>query len=437
VDARDKNPPRDTIFALASGTGRAGVAVIRVSGPRADDVLTATSAETLPRERLASVRTLIGKAGDVLDTALVLRFVPPRSYTGENVVEIHAHGGPAVVAALLTELSALAGFRLAEPGEFTRRAVEHGRLDLTQAEAVADLVEAETESQRRQAVRQHRGVLANIYEEWRTRLIRAAAWFEAAIDFPDEEIPADSVQTARAAVDALASEMRTHLDDGRRGEILRDGLQVAVVGPPNAGKSSLVNALARRDVAIVSELPGTTRDVIEVRLNLGGYPVVLLDTAGQREARDEIEEEGIRRARARASTADLRIVVVEGTTAVGDAPAGDILVRNKSDLYPDRTGAGLWVSARTGEGLAQLVDVIAEHARGRMETGEAPVLSRARHRIAVEAAERALREALATPEPELAAEHLRLALREIGRLTGRVDLDELLDVVFRDFCVGK
>jgi tRNA modification GTPase len=380
---------------------------------------------------------IFDKTNTVLDEALIISFEAPHSYTGENVVEFQLHGGSAVIDAVLGELRAIAGLRLAEPGEFTRRAVENGRLDITRAEAIGDLIDAETEAQRRQAIQQYQGGLAGLYESWRARLIRSAAWFEATIDFPDEEIPGDAFEAARKELARVATEMRTHLDDGRRGEILRDGLQVAVIGAPNAGKSSLINALAQRDVAIVSDIPGTTRDVIEVRLNLKGYPVVLCDTAGLREARDVVEAEGIRRAAARAESADLRLLVVDGLSEVEAQMAGDIRVRSKADLVALRGSGDLWISAKTGEGLAELVELLSAHASRHMATGEAPVLTRVRHRTATEGAERQLREALTAPAPELAAEHLRFALREVGRLTGRVDLDELLDVVFRDFCVGK
>ena len=429
---------RDTIYALASGRGRAGVAVIRVSGPRANEALRQLSRAELPSERTAAIRTLVGITnGTPIDSVLILRFAGPRSYTGEDVVELHAHGGPAVVSKLLDELGGLPDLRLAEPGEFTRRAVENGRLDLTQAEAIADLVDAETEAQRQQAVRQLEGNLGQLYEKWRSQLIRCAAWIEASIDFPDEEIPPDAVERSRRDIAIIANEMQSHLSDGRRGEILRDGLHIAVIGAPNAGKSSLVNALAQRDVAIVSDIPGTTRDVLEVRLNLKGYPVVLSDTAGLREARDPIEAEGVRRAEARAKAADLRLLVLDGAEPNRTSRwEGDIEVLSKADLVHQHSD-GLWVSAKTGEGLAQLIDLLAKHAEQRMDVSEAPALSRARHRLAIEKAERHLRDAVASSAPELAAEHLRVALREIGRITGRVDLDELLDVVFRDFCLGK
>jgi tRNA modification GTPase len=372
-----------------------------------------------------------------IDTALVLRFCAPQSYTGENVVEFQVHGGRAVVSAVLDELGRQPDLRLAEPGEFTRRAVENGRLDLTQAEAIADLVDAETEAQRQQAVRQLEGGLTQLYEEWRSGLIRSAAWVEATIDFPDEEIPPGALEASRRIIGRIANEMQSHLNDGRRGEILRDGFHVAVIGEPNAGKSSLVNALAQRDVAIVSDIPGTTRDVLEVRLDLKGYPVVLSDTAGLWEGRDPIEREGIRRAQARAEAADLRLLVRDGAVDASGGLNGDIEIWSKADLKPSMRKPGLWVSAKTGEGLTELVGRLAQHAAARMEVGEAPALSRARHRQAVERAERHLRDALSASAAELAAEHLRLALNEIGRITGRVDLDELLEVVFRDFCLGK
>jgi tRNA modification GTPase len=430
----------DTIFALASAAGRAGVAVIRVSGPKADESLRVLTRKHLPLERTAALRTLFDHTnGNQIDVALVLRFAAPNSYTGEDVVEFQVHGGRAVTMALLSVLGEIPGCRPAEPGEFTRRAVQNGRLDLTQAEAIADLVDAETEAQRRQAFRQYDGRLAALYEDWRARLIRAAAWIEAGIDFADEDIPAEASQKSRASLQALAREIRTHLNDGRRGEIVREGLHVAVIGAPNAGKSSLVNILAGRDVAIVSETPGTTRDVIEVRLDLLGYPVILADTAGLRESADAIEQEGVRRARARAEAADLRLLVVDGaadTSAAGVTDA-DIVVWNKADLTGSPGHDGLRVSAKTGEGLDDLIKALANYAANRLSDSGSPLLTRTRHRKALEAAHTALIAALETEEVELAAEHVQVALQAVGRITGRVDLDELLDVVFRDFCIGK
>ena len=439
----DALPKRETIFALATAPGRAGVAMVRVSGPDADSGIRQLTGREPPSERKAELRTLFDPStGDQIDTGIVLFFAAPHSYTGENVVEFQIHGGRAAAAALLSALGKLPGFRPAEAGDFTRRAVENGRLDLTQAEAIADLVSAETDAQRILALRQHGGALAELYEGWRSRLIRAAAWIEAGIDFAEEELPADAAIQSRQEIGAVLGEIQAHLNDGRRGEILREGMQVAVIGPPNAGKSSLVNALARRDVAIVSEQPGTTRDVIEVHLDLGGYAVVLADTAGLRDSSEKIEQEGVRRARARAQSADLRLFVLDGAAENGRMPiadleGADLVVWNKADIAAEKTAPGLWVSAKTGEGLADLVDMLSSKAAARLGGGEAPVLTRARHRHALEEAAQSLAMIGDTPEPELAAEHIRLALRAIGRITGRVDLDELLDVIFRDFCIGK
>jgi tRNA modification GTPase len=345
------------------------------------------------------------------------------------------------MAATLAALARQPGLRLAEPGEFTRRAVENGRLDLTRAEAIADLVDAETEMQRRQALRQFDGALAQLYDEWRTRLIRSAAWIEAVLDFPDEDIPAQALAESHAALAGLAAEITRHLDDGRRGEILRDGLHVAVIGPPNSGKSALVNALAQRDIAIVSDIAGTTRDIIEVRLDIAGYPVILADTAGLRETGDAIEREGVRRARARAEMADIRLMVLDGsgsTDRAEDFPAAELVVWNKADIAPHPTGEGLWISAKTGAGLDALIARLAAHAsRMAGQGGEAPVLTRARHRQALSEAAEALARAHAASAPEFSAEYIRQALHNLGRVTGRVDLDELLDAVFRDFCIGK
>jgi tRNA modification GTPase len=311
-------------------------------------------------------------------------------------------------------------------------------LDLTQAEGIADLVAAETEAQRRQAFGQFEGKLAALYEGWRSDLIRAAAWVEASIDFPDEEIPPEAIAQSRGAMASIANQIRAHLNDGRRGEILREGFQVAVIGPPNAGKSSLVNALANRDVAIVSDVPGTTRDVIEVRLDLKGYPVILADTAGLREAKGPIEEEGIRRAQARAASADLRLLVLDGSLPVPEKlPSAELMVWNKADLVSAKAQPGIWISSKTSEGLPELIDALTGYAERGIGQGEAPVVTRARHRQALEEAAKCLEEAVPEEAAELAADHVRRALWAIGRITGRVDLDELLDVVFRDFCLGK
>ncbi len=445
----------DTIFAVATAPGRAGIAVMRVSGPAAATALRALTGRALPEPRRATLATLHGPGGERLDDALLLWFPAPRSYTGEDVAELHLHGGRAVVAGVTEALAAMAGLRPAEPGEFTRRAFDNGKLDLTAAEGLADLVAAETAAQRRQALRQMDGALAGLIEGWRERLLRAVAHLEAEIDFADEDLPEGLSGAVREELAALAAEVERHLADGRRGEIMRDGFSVAIVGAPNVGKSSLLNVLARREVAIVAETAGTTRDVVEVRLDLAGYPVILADTAGLREAAEPVEEEGIRRARARAAAADLVLVVLDATarplvpaeTAELIGPEALVVV-NKCDLnkcdFDEARGllpAGITpvrVSARTGEGLEALMGGIEARARARLEAGsEAPAVTRVRHRRALESCSEALRRAIAATQVDLAAEDARLALRALGRITGRVDVEELLDVIFRDFCIGK
>lgn len=426
----------DTIFALSTAPGRAGVAIVRVSGPEAGKALQDLSGAALPPARKAVLRSLRG-SGEEIDRALVLWFEGPFSFTGEDCAEFHLHGGRAVVEGILAALAAVPGLRPAEAGEFTRRAVENGRLDLTRAEALGDLIDAETQGQRRQALRQYDGVLFALYEGWRGRLIAAAAWAEAAIDFSDEELPEDVMARARAGIAALGREIAAHLADGRRGELVRDGLLITVIGKPNAGKSSLVNALARREVAIVSEIAGTTRDVIEVRLDLEGYLVTLADTAGLRDTVDVIEAEGVRRARARAEAADLVVLLRDGSVPDdGEMERADLVIWNKADL--GLAGEGLPLSLKTGAGLEAVVAELARLVAAKLEgPRDAPVISRARHRHALEEAAVSLERAVGAQAPELMAEDVRLALRSIGRITGKVDVEDLLDVIFRDFCIGK
>jgi tRNA modification GTPase len=434
----------DTIFALASAAGRAGVAVFRVSGPRAGDCVNHLTEQEIPPSHRAVLRKLRGRHG-VIDEALVLWFEGPASLTGEDVAEFQVHGGRAIAEALAAELSALPGCRPAEPGEFTRRAVEHGKFDLTQAEAIADLVAAETEAQRRQALRQYDGALGALYEGWRAELIKALAWAEAVIDFSDEELPNDVLAQTRLSAVRIRKAVEAHLDDARRGELVREGLFLTVIGPPNAGKSSLVNALAGRDVAIVSEIAGTTRDVVEARMDLGGYAVILADTAGLRAASEGIEAEGVRRALARAEAADLVLLLLDGSAADSSVVMPENMVNkptltvwNKADLRWPVRREGLTLSLKTGEGLDAVIAAIAAAARDRLEvSNDTPLLTRPRHRHALGEAAAALKRAADAREPELFAEDLRLALRSLGRITGRVDVEELLDTIFRDFCVGK
>jgi tRNA modification GTPase len=427
----------DTIYALATAPGRAGSAV--------DAVRTLASyVPLIPYQ--ASLHTFHDFEGETIDRGLLLWFAGPASFTGEDVAEFHVHGGRAIASAMLGTLSKVKGLRMAERGEFTRRAVENGKLDLTRAEAIADLVEAETEAQRKQAAAQYEGSLYQLAEGWRARLIKALAWAEAAIDFAEDEVPETAALEVEAAIKDILAEMQALLRDGRRGEILREGLHLTVIGPPNAGKSSLLNALARRDVAIVSEIPGTTRDVIEARLDLHGYPVIVADTAGLRETGETIEAEGVRRARARADSGDLVLLLVDGSVAEPFAGVdadlqerADLTVWNKADLpWPEERADALHLSLKTGEGLNAVVGTLGELAEERLfqRQGE-PALTRERHREAVATASEALERALAGNSAELLAEDLRLALRGIGRLTGQVDVEELLDVIFRDFCIGK
>lgn len=435
----------DTIFALASGAGRGAIAVLRLSGAGTGAIV-ARLAGPLPRPRYASLRHLRDPAdGDVLDEALVLWFPGPGSYTGEDSAELHLHGGPAVIAAVGGALAAL-GARPADPGEFTRRAFLNGRMDLTAAEGIADLIDAETEAQRRQALRQADGALARLYGGWAERLTRLLAHQEAAIEFAEDDLPTDLGDRARDGAAALRAEIAAHLADGGRGERLREGLLVAILGAPNAGKSSLLNALAGREAAIVSARAGTTRDVVEVRLALAGVPVTLADTAGLREATDEIEQEGIRRARRRAEEADLVLAVFAADVApdaetLAWVTPGALVLANKVDLAAAPTTIGgvepLAVSARTGQGLDALRARLAEAATRLAGAGDAALLTRPRHRAALNDAVAWLAEAEAAPLPELVSEALRAALRSLGRLTGRIGVEEILDVVFRDFCIGK
>jgi len=487
------DPARETIYALSSGRPPAAIAVVRISGQHAGQALK-TLMGKVPAPRTATLARIRGSDGEAIDQALVLWFPAPHSETGEDVAELQLHGGRSVIASVFVALSKVAGLRPAEAGEFSRRAFENGKIDLTSVEGLADLVMAETEAQRRLAFRQMTGALGNRAENWRMQLIQALALIEAGIDFSDEaDVPQDLVTPALQIARALEGEIGSVLADSGRGERLREGLVVAIAGPPNAGKSTLLNRIARREAAIVSPYAGTTRDVIEVHLDLGGLPVTLLDTAGIRETTDPIELEGVRRARERATAADLVLWVVDageamtGLTALS-APAEKEslatpiwLVRNKIDLLQDRrrnedqcqskrsnesdcrftepltdvvynqstrtnepefksSETKFNVSAISGEGVDALLTALTQHAEAFLVGGESALVTRERHRRALEGARDALRRALGhdiASQEDLLAEELQTAARALGRLTGRVDVEDILDVIFRDFCIGK
>ena len=440
---------RSTIFALSSAPGRAAIAVVRVSGPRAGAVID-QMAPPRPIDRMTGVRRIRHpESGETLDHGLVIWLAGPKTDTSEDVAEFHIHGGSAIVRSVLAAIGCFPGCRLAEPGEFTRRAFENGKIDLAQAEARADLVDAETEAQRRQALRQMSGALSSLYGDWRSKLIEATSLAEAAIDFNDE---ADVANVAFERARDLAAELRpaiaTHLNDGNRGEILRDGFRVVLAGAPNVGKSSLLNSLARRDAAIVSEEAGTTRDVIEVRLDLEGLPVVISDTAGVREAQGSVEREGVRRTLARARDAELSIWLVDVTAPKADPPqeiaerGEDVLhVENKIDLVTSNATSNgrLAISAKTGAGIDELSKRLAQFASLRIGDFESPPITQARYREHLSTCLEALDTFLSSApnDIELRAEDLRRATHALGRITGRVDVEDLLDQVFSRFCIGK
>lgn len=442
-----------TIYALASGRGRAGVAIIRVSGPQALHSLELLSGLNNPlRRRAHFVHLRHPVSRETIDQALVLFFESPNSFTGEDVAEYHLHGSHAIIEELLNCLSAQPNHRMAEPGEFTRRGFENGKMDLTEAEAINDLINAQTRLQKTQALRQLEGGLKELYTNWADRLTRALAYLEADLEFPDED-DADGVsREVFPVLDELMQELARHLSDNRRGEILRDGFQIAIIGAPNAGKSSLLNALARRDVAIVSDVAGTTRDVLEVNLDLAGYPVILSDTAGIRfdeldgeNDHDKIEAEGIKRAIKRADEADLKILLYDGAKEEPDPYTlsmigeNSLSVASKCDIgFKLDYGAPLLkVSAKTGEGIEDLLSAITQNIEERIGGSEAVSLTRVRHRSALESCYQALKRSKDAALPELMTEDVRLAIRHLGQITGRVDVEDLLDVVFRDFCIGK
>lgn len=427
----------DTIFALATAQGRAGVSVVRLSGPSAFDI-SRILAGSLPTLRQAATRILRTDGGEVLDHALVLTFEEPHSFTGEDVVEFHLHGSVAIVRAVLEELGKLEDARLAEPGEFTRRALENGKMDLAQVEGLADLIDAETEAQRVQAARVFSGALGERAETWRRTLIRAAALLEATIDFADEDVPVDVSPEVGDLLDGVQADLSDEIAGTHVAERIRIGFEVAIVGPPNAGKSTLLNRLAGREAAITSELAGTTRDVIEVRMDLGGLPVTFLDTAGLRESDDEIEAIGVTRGIERAERADLRVFLAQrGDNLILAPKPEDVIVAPKADQNPDNVDG---ISGKTGYGVSQLIDRIRTVLSGR--AAGAGLATHERHRVAMEKTLEGLRAAdeLIAQGPEhydIAAEELRHAIRALESLVGRVDVENLLDEIFASFCLGK
>ena len=430
----------DTIYAPATAAGRAAVAVVRISGSGTRAALRAV-AGGVPTARHASLKTLHATGGDAIDRALVLFFQGPDSYTGEDVAEFHVHGGAAVVGALLEELNTL-GLRLAQPGEFTRRAFENGKLDLAQAEGVADLIDAENGAQLQQALEQLGGRLSDVQARWTDALTQALALYEAAVDFPDEDVPADVAARARPVLEGLISELDAAVLDAKRGERVREGFRIALIGAPNAGKSTLLNTLVGRDAAIVTATPGTTRDIIEVPLVLGGYKVIFADTAGLRDTDDEIEAEGVRRAQAWADGADLRVWLADGMDADGNfdgARDGDILLVTKRDLGEGVVGLrGEPFTVRSPNYVAWLARTLTGAVVGALSGAESPVATRLRHQGLLSDAATRLRQALKQDEHlELASEDVRLAARALDRITGRIDPEQVLGRIFSTFCIGK
>ena len=441
--------PRDqTIFALSSGRPPSAIAMVRLSGPQARTVLTVLAGK-LPSPR-AATRVLLRDAGrQPIDDAVVLWFPGPASATGEDIAEFHVHGGRAVLAALFAALAGFEHVRPAEPGEFTRRAFENGKLDLTEAEGLDDLIHADTDRQRRQALRQLKGLLGDRARDWRERIIEASALIEAGIDFSDEgDVPAELIAPALVRIKALLAEIEEVLAAQGQSERLRDGLVVAITGPPNVGKSTLMNQLARREVAIVSPHAVTTRDVIEVPLDLDGYPVTVIDTAGIRETDDPVEQEGVRRARARAADADLVLWLADsaGSEITHEGAAPVWRVRNKIDLeaagrpMTEREAAGVFeISASRGDGVPELIAALVGFAQATLGGSEGGLIGRTRQRKLLQETATSLRRSIEVvgQGEELAAEELRIAAHSLGRLLGRVDVEDILDVIFRHFCVGK
>ncbi len=439
----------ETIYALSSAHGRGGVAIIRVSGDGALDTLQTLSTDVnSPKPRMANYCNFSNpKTNDLIDRGIAIYFKAPNSFTGEDIVEYHIHGGQAGVEALLNALALCENTRMAEAGEFTKQAVLNGKIDLTEAEAIADLINAETEIQHKLAIGQHAGQLRHMYEEWTKKLSKLLAYQEAEIEFPDEDIPEGLSADILPELKVFVLELENHLNDNHKGERLREGISIVILGAPNAGKSSLINALAKRDIAIVSNKAGTTRDVLEAHLNLAGYPVIVSDTAGLHDStNDEIEQEGIKRAYDKATNSDIKIIMFDIKEELSDEileikDENTIIVANKIDTdssyIPDNSYLSL--SIKTGEGLDLMLEKLTTLTKEKysLNQNNTPLLTRKRHRDNLEKCHEHLKEALNNDMAELAAEDMRMALRYLGRLTGRVDIEDLLDIIFKDFCIGK
>ncbi len=435
----------DTVYALSSGAGKGGVAVIRVSGPKVLEICSKMAGLENPKPRYAYFRPLKDETGQTIDHSLVLYFAGPHSFTGDDVVEFQVHGGTSVINAVYRTLSSFENTRPAERGEFSRRAVVYGKMDLTEAEGLMDLIDAQTEEQRRQALHQMEGSLGSLYESWRSSLVHNMAYLEAFIDFPEEEIPPEKLSEIDIQTQHLIQQILQHLDDNNRGQRLRDGFQIALVGVPNVGKSSLMNALTHKDIAIVSCIAGTTRDVVEAHLDVAGFPIILADTAGLRESAGEIETEGIRRAVRKAEESDLILYVQDLAHYPNVDPLPEQLAHiptyiiwNKVDAYSDMVVAsGYALSAKTGQGIQALWEEITNHLKSTFSATNGAAITRERYRTALKSCADSLSKSLSAPELELKAEDLRLAARAIGRITGRIEADELLEVIFSSFCIGK
>jgi tRNA modification GTPase len=438
----------NTIYALATAAGKSGVAVIRISGPQALTALKLLTQSAISARRAHYVAFSTPVSNELIDRGLALYFPGPHSFTGEEVVECHLHGSHAVIRQMLETLGQVEGLRPAEAGEFTRRAFLNGKMDLMEAEGLADLIDAQTSQQKSQALRQMQGEMSAAYEKLRVGIIESLALLEAYIDFPDEEIPESVLTSLEAAIMGLRSDIAAMLSDHRRGERLRDGINVVILGAPNAGKSSLLNAIAKRDVVIVSHKPGTTRDMVEIHVDIAGYPVVFVDTAGLRDSEDDIEAEGIRRALARSQSADIKLVLFDGTQAQLDATSQSLLddqsmaVITKCDLLPVGSRLTLleeahYLSTKTGEGVDALLNHIEKRIINDYAGNHAPFITRTRHRAFLEDSLKHLEKSSAKLDLELRCEELRLAALALGKITGKIQVDDVLDVIFKRFCIGK